>query len=845
MCRKIKKYIIFLVVSVIFISLFLTIKPVQVVAQVPTATPEYSTIQIGDNLGIYGNPTPCYIGNCPSDLSTVYPTGEKCVNSFDEFKRNPGTNHYWVEDPKITAQGKADERARQFIYWVINKNAIDDHPVLKNIWNNTRNIAYIFTILISAIMGIGLIVGQRTSFDTKVKIWPLIWKILGSLLFITFSAAIVITLVQLSEIVMKFFTENLGGKDVFNIYFGSQSTEKNYIDFIGCRDLNYRAQESVNTELFLLNLKNIAFYLMGAMILLRKIVLWFLLFVAPFIAVLFPFVFIRNIAWIWIGVFFQWLFYGPLLSLFLGALAGIWKIGIPFPFDFSRAGKASGYIYPTATNILYGGPAQQLGSSLNSLNYIDTFAEYIISLIMLLAATFFPWWLLRIFRDYCCDGINAAKNILMSMYDNMRSGPTPPPSPTPQPTSIGSTLKIPQQIEIPVKVKLETIEEIRKVKSEDISRSLNLSASKLTDIAHFETNQQTKETFQRNLNYLANPTKAETPIERQKFMNIRTELFNRAVKEDRVARQILSATSVSRMENVQKKQEILKSIPQTVPAIQMASIKFNISQQKISSLNNTLANSIASNTQVLNSISQIAQLPVVKVQTILTSFKAQSTTPSTKVMENIIKETGLTKEQVIAVLKQISIISQTSKEVVRDVAQKENINEEQVTKVMASQIPIVAEPEKNIEQTVTIPPTVSIEDYEEVKKMWQKQYEKGEVPVTENITSRKQWVEQDTIFITNTLNKLVSTDETLRMQGLDDIAYILPVFLINNLKGEELVVYLKAKLEAAKTVSSQMEKEKEITEKLKAKADEQFVDITNPKSKEAEKTMEMKEELNV
>jgi len=36
-------------------------------------------------------------------------------------------------------------------------------------------------------------------------------------------------------------------------------------------------------------------------------------------------------------------------------------------------------------------------------------------------------------------------------------------------------------------------------------------------------------------------------------------------------------------------------------------------------------------------------------------------------------------------------------------------------------------PGQNIEQTISIPPTVSIQDYEEVKKMWVKQYEKGEV----------------------------------------------------------------------------------------------------------------------
>lgn len=829
-------YLCFLIVFFVF---FVNVGKVR--AQI---TPPPS-IQFDDKLGIYGDPAPCpSLFPCPAVLQELYVSPERCASSFEEFRTNPSIYHYWIEDQKITSQGKADERARQFIYWVINKNSIDTHPVLTGIWNNTRNISYFFTILIAAIMGIGLIVGQRGHFETKLKIWPIIWKILGSLLFITFSAAIVIALIQLSEITMKFFTENLGGKDIFNIYFGTSSTEKNYLDFIGCRDLNYRVQEAVGSELFLLKLTNITYYVMGSMLLLRKIILWFMLFVAPFIAILFPFVFIRNIAWIWIGVFFQWLFYGPLFSLFLGALATIWKAGIPFPFDFSRVDNAKGYVYPTAINILYGGPAQKL-TTLNNGNYIDTFAEYIITLIMLWAVTFFPWWLLRIFRDYCCDGISASKNILMSIYDQLRSGP-PPTSPSPfSPTTVGVSLNIPKQVEIPVRLKLETIEEIKKVKSEDITRSLNMSATKLTDIANFETNRQFKETFQKNLNYLANPTKAETPTERQKFMNIRTELFNRAVKEDRVARQILSVTSVSKTENIQKKQEILQSIPKTASISQVASRQFNIASEKVTSLSNALAGAISSNNQILSSIAQTAKLPADKIQMVLTSFGKQSSVPSNMVVENIIKETGLTKEQVTTVLKEIASETQKNKEVIKNVAQKENISEEQLNNIVFGQIPVVAELEKNIEQTVVIPQSVSIEDYEQVKKMWQQQYEKGEVPVTENIVSRSQWVKQDIVFITNTLNKLVSNEEPLRMQGLEDIAYILPVFLINNLKGEELVVYLKAKLEAAKTVAAQMEKEKEITEKLKAKSQEEMIDVERPKTVETEKTMKMEEKMAI
>lgn len=720
---------LFIVVSFFYLALFLGEVHAQGVQQQFTQANQQEPIICG----------------CPVELNKVYQdrgTGEACVTDFTTFQQDPATNHLWVEDAEITSQGKADERARQFIYWVVTNGSIDNHPVLFKIWSTVRNVSYFFVIIIAAIMGLGMIVTQRSSFNTNIKVWPSVMKIIAVLLFITFSASLVITIIQLSDVLMKFFIENLGGKDLFNIYFASVSQEKNYLDFVGCRDLNIRVQEAYKSEMMLLKLTNISYYVMGGMLILRKILLWFLLFVSPFLALLMPFVFIRNIGWIWIGVFFQWVFYGPLFALFLGALASIWKVGIPFIFDFSRTGTTQGYIFPTAINILYGGPAQKL-SILNNGNYVDTFTEYVITLIMLWAVTFFPWWLLRIFRDYCCEGIVAMKNILMSMYDQQRGSPPTPPGTVPTPTSIGTSLKIPREIEIPVKVKLETVEEIKRAKSEDISRSLNMTATHLTDIAHFETNKQVNETVKKNINYLQNPIQAETITDRQKYMNLRTELYNRALKNDTIAKGILSSISTSPIEQTERRKELLQSIKQVAPTIKLVTVKVAVPGEK-----------------------------------------------------------GKVKE-------------------------------------------VVKPPEKPIETLIPVPPSVSIEDYEQVKKMWKQQYEKEEVPVTENIKTREQWVDQDIVFITNTLNKLLSPNDELRQQGLDDIGYILPIFLINNLKGEELIVYLKAKLEAAKAVQEEKQKEKEIEERLKSKSEEEFVEVTQPKEEEKAKELKMEEKMDI
>ena len=734
-----KKILLF--IFVFLIALFIGVEPSS--AQQPTTAPAETTpVLCPNNAG--------QRGVCLPELDAIYQEqgkGEECTVDYAKFKTDPGKYHFWIEDQDVTSQGKSNDRARQFIYWVTTHSAIDNHPVLTKVWSTTRNLSYFLVILTAALLGLGIIIGQRTNFETGIKIWPSVSKILLSVFYIAFSATVVISLIQLSEILMKFFIENLGGKDLFNIYFSGISQEKNYVDFVGCRDLNMRVQEAARTEMTLLKITNWSYYFMGGMLLIRKIILWFLLFISPFLAILLSFSLIKNVGMIWIGVFFQWIFYGPLLALFLGGLASIWQYGIPFIFDFSRINTAAGYIYPTAITLLYGGPAQTL-STVNNGNYIDTYVEYIITLIMLWAVTIFPWWLLRIYRDYCCEGINAMKNIMLSNLNPGHPG-GPSPSPTPMPANINSNvgveMKIPREIGATVKTRIETIEEIKKAKTEDISRSLNIKASNITDIAHFETNKTLNETTNKNINYLKNPIQASTPAERQKYMNIRSELSSRASKSDPVANRFIKSFIVSKI-SIAEKENIIKTLPTLSPTLINIKKKDNI------------------------------------IKTLPTLSPALP-----KTAENLVSET-----------------------------------------------------KKNIEEEITISPAVTLDEYEQVKKMWTNAYEKGEIPKTENIRSRGEWVTGDIVFITNTLNKLLADNKELKAQALDEIGFILPIFLINNLSGDQLVTYLKAKIEAARTVKGLLDREKEVTERLKAKVEE--VDVLKPKKKEV-KTMELKQEL--
>src|SRR2546430_370058 len=177
---------------------------------------------------------------------------------------------------------------------------------------------------------------------------------------------------------------------------------------------------------------------MAGILLVRKIILWFFIAVSPIYPLLlfhFP---IRNTAKIWIGEFFRWLLYAPLFFIFLSSLVIIWQHNINlFPFDFTQVN--SFIVYPTAINILLGGPGQQLNIK-NSVNYNDTFAEYIIALIMLWIVIFMPFILLRIFLDYLSSlnfdkdsSMNFIQNIAKKVPGNQLFFPNTPIAPVPIP----------------------------------------------------------------------------------------------------------------------------------------------------------------------------------------------------------------------------------------------------------------------------------------------------------------------------------------------------------------------------------------------------------------------------
>lgn len=895
---------------------------------------------------------------------------------------DPAHYHYWAEDPEITALGKANDRARQFVFWVMGRPANDDNPKLKEIWAISRNVAISFIILTAALMGIWITIAHRLRYRIigEFGVWESISKIAMSLLFISLSASIVLVLIQLSEILMKFFIDALGGKDLFNVYFGSSSKEAGYIGFIGCRDLNIRVNESIETQVFLLRLTNITYYIMGVMLILRKILLWFLLFVSPFLPILLNFPLIRNTGKIWIGVFFQWLMYGPLFALFLGATGAIWKYGIPFPFDFSKINSALGYVFPNAIMIVYGGPAQVKAAAINAFNsgnYVDTFVEYIISLIMLWAVIFFPWWLLRIFRDYCCEAIMAMGASVKNLADTLHPVPPPKPPPPIQPIKASPQPTIaPVQLanDISRAINLGNATQVRQAQTAQIASAMSLKATTLKDVAKLEANKNLMSAAKQSFAMLQNPLAATTTSEREKYLNVRTELFTRASsKNDAFAKSMLATASTSSTEHAQHKQELIKSVDSIVSQMnnaipaslsQISSQASNISTERIGQITNTVMEHLTQDMRTLSTISTRTTVPIEQVKSILQSYAANITQPLNQIVDkiaivantskqsvkNVLRETNsimsrgysfrelarttgidetksaellsqidvattttgttspilvqaFTNEKVSSFIKEVAKRASTDEVVLAHIQTVSGLSRKQIestllaistgpsitdetmltqiqtaygvdkvktlaivkdalvqtanagsavpqstvegesveqASVLQDQLNTAVNPESQIDQIIPVPADQSLDEYEEIRELWVEQYEKEEVPLSEQITSRADWVSQDVTLMTNILNKLLSADQTMRQQALDEVGFILPIFLINNLSGSQLLTYLKAKLSAAKQVKKSLLKKE--AGQVVTTAPEEFVDVARATTEQNQKHLEVDEE---
>jgi hypothetical protein len=470
----------------------------------------------------------------------------------------------WIIDPEVTTVGKNASRSGMLLDWTLkdykwsSDTSYTNNP-LTPFWLIIQRIVYslfLFVILVTAFI---LIVTRGKSLTAK-RFLP---RFLLVVLLVTFSFSLVQFLYQIVDIFQGFFLKNprgdiISSRDLLFIGF-------DYRTFQGLRVFGESYNESAFISLLLVKLTSFTYYVMAILLIFRKIILWFLIIISPVFPLLLLFYPLRNTAKIWIGEFFRWLLYAPLFAILLSGLVRLWSSGLPLFFSSVGVGKESSSIYPTAVNILLGGPGQHIGIN-NSVNLPDTFALYLVALLMLWAVIILPFILLQIFLDYMMAFNNRDNPFMKQIFTMLNNRPTNPLPPTPTPpvgAGLARNLPFARRFSIPKTTGLArevprgatqaitrpTV--IQRNNQTEISRLTNLSIPTMRDIARFETTklshdvrtQQEIERTRQNLINIANPASVSSVTERERVKMIHDRLVTEGQKGSQVATTILNAAN--------------------------------------------------------------------------------------------------------------------------------------------------------------------------------------------------------------------------------------------------------------------------------------------------------------
>ncbi|MBP7832878.1 MAG: type IV secretion system protein [Candidatus Levybacteria bacterium] len=736
------------------------------------------------------------------------------VNSVDASNGAPppgqqvddaGDTSRFVPDSNVTFVGKSADRARQFLDltlrnydWACVTRDPDDQTCdnsgnpLETFWATIRNIIY--AILVVVVLAAAFImIATRGRSLTITRFIP---RFILIIVLITFSFSLVQFLYQVADIIQGFFLRTGEGaarhiistRDLIFIGF-------DYKNFTGLRLPGPENDESAFMTLLLVRLTAITYYVMTGVLIVRKIILWFFIVLSPVFPLLLFFKVVRNTAKIWIGEFFRWLLYGPLFAIFLNGLVVLWSSskGIPLGFDFTSPGKVPGVVddivYPTAVNILIGGPGQTIDIT-NSANLQDTFALYVVALIMLWVVIILPFILLKVFLDFVTGSSFQNSSAFKQMWNKVYPvKPTPPGPSNPPPAGSGLAMKLPfmtgnaKTIAVPGSTYKSTglAREIPSSASLGISRSVpaiarvpenmrilqqaNLSVPKLTDIARYERTIETRDTskisevtrIKTSLERISNPNIVSSSTERSRYQQVRSELVKERQKGNVLASSILNAANVT------------SSTSNLHGGIRSQSFQNTSTTNVNNALNMSNASSISNASNVSN-VSNVNNTSNLSTTSMSTGVKNSSS--------NVVNQAGSPQSP------------------------QKNAG---ITTPSSVHLPTV----NKVQQ-------VSIEDYEEVKKMWLETYESSSPPTDLNgkKSTRDEWINNDINNINQAITLLNSVDPVRVNEGMDMVSNILPFLMVGGFSKTEVVAYLKAKLEAGKQVLSTGSKKKEEEDSL-------------------------------
>lgn len=452
----------------------------------------------------------------------------------------------WKVDTEVTEVGRNAARSRDLLNWTLAKPVSELAPI-KEAWTLARNIAIAILLVALVLFGFGVMLRRTESY----RVMPYLPVVVLLIIFIYFSYPVTTLIIQLFDIlqmyILKIENRVIGGDDLLSVRF-------DYENFIGYRREAFQLKESAEISLFLVRATTFTFFVMVTILFIRQIFLWLLVIFSPFLSIAMSLPFTRNAGKIWIGEFFRWLLYGPFFAVFIKAVVLIWRRGIPFEFGGPPTG---GGPYETSINILLGGPGEEVSLS-NSINYVDTYAKYVIALIMLWCAILLPFLLLRIFRDFLVALFRGRESEIQAFFSKIQAfrekeepalapavppAPVPPPPPPP-PQKFGVYF----EKETPAAAYIPAIREIVSAETTKLLQQMGLSLvaerANISQLAHFESNKGVQKQIIEGFHKIRYPQMIANEAERERMTSVVRELATRAVKGDEEARRVLKAAGV-------------------------------------------------------------------------------------------------------------------------------------------------------------------------------------------------------------------------------------------------------------------------------------------------------------
>lgn len=779
----------------------------------------------------------------------------------------------WVIDPEVTFIGKNARRSGLLLDWTIknynwvcvkrvNDRQCDDrNNPIERYWSIIVFYIVVPLLLVVILATSIVIIISRGKSLTIMRFLP---RFIMVILLIVFSYSLIQFLYQFTDLIQSFFLRSeisrqcppdcISQSDL--LYVGWE-----YETFVGLRKLGDTNAESAFMSLLLTKLTAFTYFVMIFMLLLRKIILWLFIIVSPIFPILLLFYPIRNTGKIWIGEFFRWLLYGPLFAIFLNGLVFLWKNQIPLSFDNPGIGRDM--VFPTAVNILLGGPKQSV-SPTNSINLTETYALYVVSLIMLWAVIIVPWILLQIFLEYAS---NLAPNdtAFMKTIVNMANTRQAPSggsggggggsSPAPTSPGEGTAISLPfaKRFSVPATLQPTGAAKSLTPAAAALTRSLapnvsanqealtaaNVSLPSMRDIAKFDAAITTNDTSRQQ--EMGKITQALNRIASSSSLGStsRNTIMQQSRQGNLMATSLLSAANasnrgISTIPN-QKVKGMLQQMANPASATgvnreQMTKLNSMLVKESKDTSNTSksqLASSILSVTEkttdkeISQIKSQLSQTAQSQMSSSVSSAITQSAQASTQI-QSVIKQMAnpgsvgkaSSRQQVFKVKSSLEKASKEGNVLAKSIlsvnektsAEEIEALQKRIEEAKEKGEPIAAEVAALAEETTTNLPmvnrvqTVKKEDYQAVRDMWKQNYQNLEVPDGME-GNRSEWIKDDIANIDQTISLLSSQDQSKVQSGMDQVSNLLPFLLMGGFSQTEIIAYLKAKQDAAKDVS--------------------------------------------